>query len=399
MRIGIDASRANTINRTGTEWYSFFIIRELIRLDPLNHYVLYLKEPLVDDLRDLEARAEVRVLKWPPRFLWSLIRLSWEMTFRPPDVLFVPAHTIPLIHPKRTVTTCHDVGFERYPELYATKPIGPRHRLVSSLIGLVVRLLTLGRYSNTELDYHRFSMRWAIRTAARILTVSNFSAREISHFYHYPLEKINIIPISYNPDYGRSLPAEFIDNVLYKADIVRPYLLFVGRWEAKKNINLILGAFESLIQADLNHQLVLVGRPGWGFDQAWQRLEPATKSKIRLLTPQTVDSLRALMSRADIFLFPSAYEGFGIPVLEAMASGVPVIASNQASLPEVCADAAWLIDPSQPASLVEAIKILATDQMIKNRQIERGYERIKAFSWERAASITLRQLTNWQGCQ
>ena len=317
------------------------------------------------------------------------------MIIRAPDVLFVPAHTIPLIHPKRTVTICHDVGFERFPELYATQPIGPRQVFISKFIGWSVKLLTLGRYSNTELDYHRFSMRWAIRTAARILTVSNFSAREISHYFNYPLAKIKVIPISYNPDYARPLPIKVIDRVLVEAGISRPYLLFVGRWEAKKNIKLILQVFESLIQDGFNHKLVLVGRPGWGFNQAWQRLDPTTQAKIKLLAPLPVDQLHALMSGASLFLFPSAYEGFGIPVLEAMASGAPVVSSNLASLPEVCADAAWLIDPDQPTKLIEAIKTLTTDQTARNRQISRGYDRIRNFNWEITARATLPQITNW----
>ncbi len=394
MLIGIDASRANTKNRTGTEWYSFFIIRELLELDRQNKYILYVQEPLVSDMRDLSAQANIRILGWPPRFLWSLIRLSIEMLFRPPDVLFVPAHTIPLIHPKRTVTTCHDVGFERFPELYATKSIGPGST-ARRIFGLIIKLLTLGRYSNTELDYHRFSMRWAIRTAARILTVSRFSAREISKYYGYPESNIKVTPISFNPEYLKSITDEKVSAVLAELGIRPPYGLFVGRFEAKKNIGLILSAFEKARLCGYRQQLVLVGRAGWGFPKAWSNLDLKTREQISILPPQPVERLQALMRGAGVFLFPSAYEGFGIPVLEAMASGVPVVASNRASLPEVCGEAALFIDPDKPDELVKAMIRLAGNEALRRELINKGYQRIKNFSWDKTAAQTLPSLTDW----
>ena len=138
----------------------------------------------MDDLKDLGDNFYNKVLKWPPKFLWSQLRLSLEMLFKKPDVLFVPAHTIPIIHPKNTVTTCHDIGFEEFPELYTQKKIGG-NSFFSIIIAFLVKICTLGKYSNNELDYHRFSMRLAVKKAKIIITPSKFTSDEIKKYYKF----------------------------------------------------------------------------------------------------------------------------------------------------------------------------------------------------------------------
>jgi hypothetical protein len=138
MIIGIDARRANQISRTGTEWYSYVLIKEFAKLDQKNQVILYMKDPPMEDFHNLPDNFQIKQLGWPIKRFWHQGRLSLEMLFNKPDVLFVPAHTIPLVHPPKTVTTCHDVGFEQFPELY----------------------------TDSELKYHRWSMRMAVNKAA-----------------------------------------------------------------------------------------------------------------------------------------------------------------------------------------------------------------------------------------
>ncbi|MDD5567238.1 MAG: hypothetical protein PHH01_03520, partial [Patescibacteria group bacterium] len=168
MKIGIDASRANSREKTGTEWYSFRLIQEFKKIaDSNDQFFLYSKEGLDFGLENLPSNFKSRVLRWPPKFLWTQIRLSIHLLFNKADVLFVPAHTLPLINCRKTVLTVHDIGFERFEQLYSQKIIGPRN-FVKKLINLGVRVVTLGRYGSNELDYHRWAMKYAIEHASII---------------------------------------------------------------------------------------------------------------------------------------------------------------------------------------------------------------------------------------
>ncbi len=394
MRIGIDASRANLRVRTGTEWYSFEIIKQLLARDHTNEYILYLKEAPIPELAQLSGRVQFRVLRWPPKFLWNLFRLSWEMLVHRPDVLFVPAHTIPLIHPKRLVTTCHDVGFERFPDLYARKPIGPQRGIGRSLFSLLTRLLTLGRYRNTELDYHRFSMRLALRRAERILVPSAFTADEIHYFYPRPKGELRIIHHGINTQFS-TLPEEKERTALLrKHGIRKPYLFFLGRWEVKKNIDILLQSFERLRAAGRLEQLVLGGRPGLGFEEAWARISESTRSAIVLWENVTTEA-PTLMAEAAVFVFPSAYEGFGLPILEAMSVGTPVVANAAASIPEIAGDAAILVEDVNPSTLSQAIHRVLVDASFRSVLIERGKARTSTFSWDVAGQATYEAVAHW----
>lgn len=166
MKIGIDASRANLSERTGTEWYSYYLIQHLKKVIPSDtEVILYSKSPLVGDLGILPPHWRSVVLSWPPKFLWTQFRLSWEMVRNPVDLLFVPAHTIPIFHPQKTITTCHDIGFIRMPHLYSLK----------------------------ERMYHRLTMWFAVFFAKSIIAPSEFVKQEILHAYPVPSEKIHVI--------------------------------------------------------------------------------------------------------------------------------------------------------------------------------------------------------------
>jgi len=179
MRIGIDASRANCKEKTGTEWYAFYLIKALFKyIKPQDQVALYLIDQPIADWGEIPVNFKFKILKWLPRFLWTQIRLSIEMLLKPVDVLFVPAHTIPIVCPKNTLTTIHDIGFEHNQELYDKKEIS-RKGVNKSLLNVFVRLVTLRKYGANEYDYHRFSARLAFKKCKRILTVSEFSKQDI----------------------------------------------------------------------------------------------------------------------------------------------------------------------------------------------------------------------------
>lgn len=392
MIIGIDASRANRVEKTGTEWYSFHIIRALVDQHPEVRFWLYTKEPLRPPLDRLTgARVENRVLRWRG-ILWSQLRLSLEMLLRPPEVLFVPAHTIPLIHPRATVTTCHDIGFERHPDLYGRRPIGSAHRLVQWFLNLLIRLVTLGRYGNSELDYHRWSMRLAVRQAAAIITVSAFTARELTAWYHISSAKITVIPHGF--DQTEVYPPVPRLRLAENYGLTRPYLLYVGRLERKKNTEGLLAAYRQLLKDPVDRpDLVLVGQLSEGKGDILKLIRDLPAGRVRRLPWLTPPNLSAVMSQALAFVFPSLYEGFGLPVLTAFAHGVPVVCSKTSSLPEVADEAAVLVNPLDPAEIAKGIREVLDQPGLRARLIARGLERVRAFRWETAAEQTFRLLS------
>jgi len=365
--IGIDASRANVAERTGTEWYAFHVIEGLKRLVPPDVRVfLYTREPLRDDLKDLPPNWENRVLSWPPRRLWTQLRLSWEMLVRPPDLLFVPVHVVPIILPKRSVTTLHDVAFVTQPAAY----------------GLFERW------------YQQYAVWAASRHATAILTISEFSKSEIIKYFGTPAGKIFTTPLGYDPRtfFRPTDPAE-TSRRLRALGIVRPYFFYVGRVEWKKNIATLLRAFKSFKEkagpAD-NTLLVLAGKLGYGSEEALRPLNEDEKLRRDVLMPGYVshEDIRHLYAGALAFVFPSWYEGFGLPLIEAMACGTPVVAARSSCLPEVAGDAAIFADPANAEDLAHTLGRVANEPSLRADLVAKGLVRAPQYSWPKTAEMT-----------
>lgn len=366
--IGIDASRANVSVRTGIEWYAYNVIQELKDVIPATVRVaLYSREPLQDGLEDLPKNWESRVLSWPPRYLWTQARLSWEMLVRPPDLLFVPAHVIPMMLPRRTVTTVHDVAFMAEPQAYGDG----------------------GR------AYLRFATAQAVRRA-EILTVSEFSKKEIIERFNASAECVTVSPLGYDASLYRPVPRDEAAKRAAKYEIHDPYFLFVGRLERKKNLAGLLRAFHEFKEKrgpDDRTALVLVGKRGRGFAEAMDVIKDCeAEGFVHELGYVPQEDLPYLYAGAAAFVFPSWYEGFGLPVIEAFACGAPVIASSSASLPEIAEEAALYVDPANTASIADAMRRVVEDADLRGRLIEAGLLRAAQFSWRRTAELAWQTL-------
>lgn len=394
MVVGIDASRANLEERTGTEWYAFFLIKYFIKLMPYSYkVVLYTKEPLRNDFGSLPSNFTNKVLNWPPKFLWTQIRLAYEMLVSKPDILFVPAHTIPIIHPNNTITTIHDVGFEREAQLYDTKRISKNSSLSGIVIGALVRLFTLGKYSNTELDYHRFSARFALKHAKKIITVSDFSKKEIVKIYNAHEKNIVVVHNGYDAVHFHNNvhkdEEKTIRQIVGSGD---DYMLTIGRLGWKKNTLNIVKAFGEYKKnnPESRIKLVMIGNKDFGYTNVKEIIEKYTIAH-DLVLPGWVDVIRYshLLRGSKIFIFPSKYEGFGVPLLEAMACGVPIITSNIASMPEVCEGAAHYVDPDDVRDISKGMRTILSNKAYRVALVEKGLERVKEFSWKYTAEKTL----------
>jgi glycosyltransferase involved in cell wall biosynthesis len=372
MLIGIDASRSVAQKRTGTENYSLNLIRHLLALQSDHRYRLYFNHPPTYKLQTTTLRpsseqaCDLRVMPFPR--LWTHLRLSWEMARCPPDLLFVPAHVLPIIHPRRSVVTVHDLGYLYYPEA---------HRFLDRL-------------------YLDLSTRHNARAATHLIADSSATKRDLVERYGTEPDKITVIYPGYEETVFQPVrDKEDIEAVKARYNIAGDYILFVGTLQPRKNLTRLIKAFADLRFAICDLRLVIVGKKGWLYEEIFQRVEALGLEGRVVFTDYVPEGhLPALLSGARLFAFPSLYEGFGLPVLEAMACGTPVVCSNASSLPEVVGDAALLVDPLDVGELAAAMERVLCDEQLRGELMRRGFEQAKNFSWERCARETLGVLEN-----
>lgn len=378
MLIGIDASRANKPNRTGVEWYAYHLIQELkkITADGPHQWVLYSNEPLKDGLEQLpENWYEVRA-EWPPKYLWTKVRMSWEMWRRPVDMLFVPAHVLPPVRPDRSAVTIHDVGFRRYPKLYTKKDIA----------------------------YHERSTQLITKSDSRIITVSEFSGKEIAELYKIDTRRIAVTPLGVDHDLYKPQTTDAIRELRQTHRLPHAYFLAIGRLEAKKNTVNLIKAFEVFKArrgvGDPTH-LILAGLPGTGYDEIKKVIAASPqRTHIREIGYVKEEEKPALIAGARALVHISWYEGFGIPAVEAMACGTPVIAANNASLPEVVGEGNGIfVPPADNDATARAMDRIDSDDHRRAELIEKGIARAAEYTWRRTAEVTLPVLTDWYGIQ
>ncbi len=366
MLIGIDASRATAARRTGTETYSLHLIRSLIELGSGHRFRLYTNgRPPAGLLGSDSAPANVELRAIPFPRLWTHLRLSVEMARRPPDVLFVPAHVLPLIHPRRSVVTVHDLGYLSYPEAHKA---GDRRYLDWSTRWNARQRSACHCRLGRDQDGSDPGL-WGGRVARS--TSSTWAAMRC---------------------WPRCDDAQTLAEVRARYRITGQYLLYVGTLQPRKNLARVIEAFACMAgdPAFSGLQLVLAGKKGWLYDDLFAQVERLGLAG-RIIFPGYIEDadLPALLGGALAFVFPSLYEGFGIPVLEAGACGVPVITSNTSSLPEVAGDAALFVDPHDVEAIAEAMRRLVTDDALRSELSRRGLENVRRFSWEKCARETL----------
>jgi glycosyltransferase involved in cell wall biosynthesis len=371
MLIGIDASRATIARRTGTETYSLNIIRALIGLGSGHRFRLYTngasRVPGTSEVPGTSnLNVEIRDIPFPR--LWTHIRLSVEILMHPPDVLFVPAHVLPLIHPRRSVVTVHDLGYLHYPET---------HRAA-------------------DRRYLDWSTRWNGRQATAVLADSQATKDDLVRAYGVDPGRVHVVYLGRDEMFGPVRDVSRLTQTRERYGVSGRYFLYVGTLQPRKNLARVVDAFARLASdaalaptlSDV--QLVLAGKRGWLYDDLFALVTRLGLAS-RVVFPGYIEEadLPALLSGALALVFPSLYEGFGIPVLEAGACGVPVITSNTSSLPEVAGDAALLVDPHDVDAIADAMARIATDAELRAELNRRGQENVKRFSWEKCARETL----------
>lgn len=403
MFIGIDASRAQVEDKTGTENYSAEIIKALAKIDRRNNYRLYLRGKRIAHSfhSSLPKNFDIKIIPWP-RF-WTQGGLALEVLKNPPDVLFIPAHTLPIIRPRRlkTIVTIHDLGAEFLP----------------------------GYHKAWQREYLLFSTKYAVKNATALIAVSQATKNDL--IKKLGADKDKIFVVYEGVDHEKFAPSRSVgkafggvrpkrlwrvgdkmqkskvknEKTLRKYGIKSDFFLFVGTIQPRKNLERLIEAFANLVKSEEGRgerkkinsslvpahlSLVLAGRRGWLSDEIYEAPRRfGVEDRVRFPGYIPKEDLVVLYSKCTAFVLPSLIEGFGLPALEAMACGAKVVLSQTSSLPEVGGEAAIYVDPYDVKSIAAGLeKGLLEGDALQKLVVERA----KLFSWDKCARETLKVL-------
>lgn len=359
MKIAIDV-RSAVGQKAGKGWYTFHIVKELLSIDKENDYLLY-TNAISKDIADILSAAQplsasIKIIQSNP-FLWHFSVIKDFIKERC-DLFFAPtSFIIPAFLSSRyaSMITVHDLVAFLHPRLHQTKA--------------------------TILEHIFFRM--ALRKTRHVLAPSENTKKDLMRLFHYPEEKITVTPLGVSEEFGKNIESAVKDAVRKKYNLPQEFVLTVGGLEPRKNIGKLVDAVISL-----NKKLVIVGGKGWKSEMLQKKIRSARDSIMHIENIDSAD-LPAIYQSAAVFVFPSLYEGFGLPPLEAMASGCPVICSRTASLPEVCGDAAIFIDPENTDELKNALKELLENEKLRVELRQKGLMHAKKFTWRKTAEKTL----------
>ena len=398
MIIGFDGSRAFTKDRTGTENYSYQILLNLAKIDTENSYKVYVRPG-----SKIEG-------EWPINFkfiqinfnrLWTQAGLGLRTLFDPMDVLFVPSHTVPLFRRPglKTVMTVHDLGAEYLPDL---------HQLKQTL-------------------YLKWITNFQLKSTTKLIAVSEATKKDLIKKVGIDPKKIKVIYEGVDTEIFKPVKSDIERDVLNKYDLEKEkYFLFVGTIQPRKNLGNLIQAFaeflkinsstysqeeiENLInepnpeakkkklysttlyKPEAGLKLVIAGGKGWKSDDIYSLPESLKiKDSVRFLGRVDDKDLPALYSGSLAFVFPSLFEGFGLPVLEAMACETAVLTSNTSSLPEVAGDAAVLVNPNNETDIQRGLMLLL-DSSLRKSLIDKGSKRVRLFNWQGTSKEVLNLL-------
>jgi len=361
MRIAIDA-RCLTGAYTGDRTYWLGLVRGLCALQHEHQMLLYTHTPITDPLLPADERLRQRVIPAGNPRWWSWKRFPDAANADSADVAHVQ-YTVPARLRMPVVTTVHDISFRLMPHCFPLK-----HRLLLNL-----------------------TVPPSMRRAARVITVSESSRQDILRIYRLPEEKVIAIP---NAADERMRPVEraVATQILQENyGFQTPFVLMVGVLQPRKNLPLAVQAFaQAVLPGKLPHRLVILGKPGWGMEELQRAIARWRVQDRTVLTGYVPDEhLPCFYSAADALMYPSLYEGFGLPPLEAMQCGCPVLASDIPVMHEVVGEAGMLLSPHDPVVWAQALHTVLNNEWVRQQMRERGFRQAALFSWRESARRTL----------
>ena len=363
MRVAIDARKLHDF---GIGTYIRNLLRQLSRLDAQTEYVLLCRQPDLGITSQLGPNFRTVLEPSPNYSLREQIHVPWVVMREKPDIYHAPHYVLPAGVRCRKVVTIHDCIHLMFPQYLPNR---------------------------AAYAYAKTTMWTAARRSDRILTVSEASKRDILHFFNVPPEKVSVVYNAIDDRFAVVPRDEDITRVRERYQLDRRFVLYVGNIKPHKNLVRLIEAFAELRTDDSfdDVKLLIIGDEISRLPALRRAVHRYKLHKfVRFLGYLPDETLAILYRLANVFVFPSLYEGFGLPPLEAMASGTPVVTSNVSSLPEVTGDAAMLVDPYDVDSIVSGIARVLKDPALAADMRQKGYARAREFSWERSVQQTLR---------
>lgn len=371
MRIYLDGYEANVPQRLGSSQIAFELIKTFEKQDKKNEYTIFLPDSPLEDLPKERVGWKYKILR--PKSFWTQVALPIALFMGAKhDLIFSPTHYIPRFSPIKRIATIFDLSFLHFPEMFEA----------------------------ADLWKLRNWTRFSVQNADHIITISNFSKKDILKNYGVEDKKITVAYPGYDEEVFRIKNKELRIKVIQKKyKIGDNYLIYIGTIQPRKNLTRLIEAFSRVILSDerrISLKLVIVGKTEGEGRQGWmyQDILDAPKKfgiedRVKFTGFVPTQDLPHLLSGAYAFVLPSLWEGFGIPVLEAMACGVPVIVSNVSSLPEVVGSAGILVNPYSVDQIEQAIRTVVSDKKLWEKYSKAGIEQAKKFSWEKMARTVL----------
>lgn len=353
MIIAIDGYEANVSNRVGIGRYAYEIIRTMYTISQKNSFQIYLPDQPLPDMPKGTDSWRYRIAG--PKNLWTFIGLPLALTLDRPaaDVIFSPTHYVPRWVSMPAVCAIMDVSYLEYPQMFRPRDL---HQLVNWTA-------------------------YSTRVAAAILTISQFSKRAIIKAYGVSDKRVVV-----------TYPGLTMPNTQTQTTPYGDYILSVGTLQPRKNFVRLIEAFSSIRSTYPDLTLVIAGKKGWLYEEILEAPKKyGVEKKVKFLDFVPDDELPDLYRNAKVFALPSLYEGFGLPVLEAMSYGCPVVVSKTGSLPEIAGEAGIYIDPEDVGSIAKGL-IEALEGKGKEKRATRAKAQVAKFTWEKAAKQTLEVL-------
>ena len=356
-RFGYDKNTGLPL-RVGSAEFAFRLIKEFAKEKSHNFFIYTPVEPSKDLPRETNS---FKYIVFKSKKLWTMLGLSKKIykDKNNLDVFFSPTHYLPLFSVVPSVVSIFDLSYLKYPELFKKKDL--------------YQLKIWGRYS--------------IKRAKAVITISESSKNAIIEEYKLASDKVHVV----YPGIKELINNREINmtDLQKKYGIKKNFILFVGTIQPRKNIARMVEAISQIPELEL----IVVGKKGWQYEGILDSPRKfGVENRVKFLEFVPDEELSELYKNAICFVLPSLYEGFGLPILEAMKYGCPVVTSNTSSLPEAGGDAALYFDPEDSSDISEKIKNLLSDDKLREDMIEKGYKQAKKFSWEKAAKETLHVL-------
>ena len=357
MRIGIDATPI-LLRKGGIGYYTHNLLEYLTRVDTQNEYILF-------ETIQKKPEAPIPFINRPNvRSIYTSKALQkWRCRRERIDLYHGTNFRLRGKGRKGNIVTIHDLAFKHYPHFLKKK------------FGQFFSFL------KTKRDVQR---------ANRVIAVSEHTAKDVVEFFKIEKEKVRVVYHGVDTDFRPDVPRASILEIKRKYHIGAPqYLLWVGTLEPRKNLRNLIHMYEQLESLHGEYNLILAGGLGWQYEDIL-RMAQALGPKVQITGYLPREDLVPLYAGAALFVYPSLYEGFGMPLLEAMASGVPIVAAKTSSIPEVVGNAGILVDPLNVSEMGEAVRRVLTEPSLRASLTERGIQRARGFTWERAAQETLK---------